>query len=130
MSQDKKKATIKGTFQTKDKLLTVNLPVILFQDGSCIVAYCPALNVYGYGLNEEEAKQSFETSLGEFFRYTITKKTFKSELEALGWTVKRKDKYTPPTFSSLLDNNEEFRDIFNTKNFTKFDTGVSIPLSA
>lgn len=114
----------------KKGIIRVQLPVILFKDGNIYVAYCPAVNVYGYGATEGEAKKSFEVSLSEFFRYTINKDTLASELEALGWKVRHGSKYSPPEFSALLSKNADVQAIVNTKPFKKFDRGVNIPLSA
>jgi hypothetical protein len=63
-------------------LIEVSLPVVLFKENNIHIAYCPAVNVYGYGESDSEAKKSFEISLSEFFRYTITLLSTKS------WTVK------------------------------------------
>jgi hypothetical protein len=112
------------------KVINVNLSVILFQEGGVVIAYCPAVNVYGYGENEREAKKSFEISLSEFFRYTLNKNTLCSELEALGWKIKSSSKFAPPAFSSLLSKNSDLKTIFNTHPFRKIDQGVSIPLPA
>ncbi len=85
---EKKNAQFSGTFKTKNQTIEVRLVVILFNEGDTSIAYCPEVNVYGYGRDEAEARQSFEVALNEFFGYTLNKKTLVSELEALGWTVK------------------------------------------
>lgn len=110
--------------------INVKLAVVLFKENNVHIAYCPAVNVYGYGDSDSEAKKSFEVSLSEFFRYTINKKTLGSELEALGWTVKPGDKFSPPDISTSLNKNTDFKTIFNTKSFSKFDKGFAIPLPA
>jgi hypothetical protein len=125
-----KQAQVSGFYQTDDQVVTVHVPVIFFKEEGTTIAYCPALNVYGYGNDEEQAEESFKIALGEFFRYSLNKKTLIPELEALGWEVKRKKKFIPPVFSTLLDKNPEFKTIFDTRNFTKFETGISIPIPA
>ena len=127
---NKKNTHLKGTINTHNETIEVNLSVILFKEDDNVIAYCPALNVYGYGMTETEAKKSFETSLSEFFRYTLNKKTLNSELEALGWKIRRGPKFIPPVFSTLLSKNSDFRTIFDTKAFKKIDKGVTIPLPA
>jgi hypothetical protein len=84
----KKSARVEGSIGASNRTIEVSLSVILFKDNGSNVAFCPALNVYGYGETESEAKKSFEFSLSEFFRYTLNKKTLNSELEALGWKIK------------------------------------------
>jgi hypothetical protein len=61
---------------------------------------------------------------------TINKKTLHSELEALGWKIKNGSIVSPPTISRLLGKNNDFKTIFDTKPFSKFDKGFAIPLEA
>ena len=82
-----KEAKFKGIMTIGKNKITVDLFVIQFEDNGCPVAYCPALNVYGYGNSEEEARRSFELCLSEFFDYTTTKHTLIRELESLGWKI-------------------------------------------
>ena len=116
--------------EKKNTRINVKLSVVIFKENNIHIAYCPAVNVYGYGESEGEAQKSFEVSLSEFFRYTINKKTLATELKALGWKVKGDNKMSPPNMSSLLSRNSEFQTIFNTKPFSKFDKGFNIPLPA
>ncbi len=125
--KDNKSAKFSGTFTAKGRKITVNLFVIQFNDGDCCVAYCPALNVYGYGQTEEEARDSFETCITEFFSYTTAKKTLVKELEHLGWVVKKEKKFTPPLFTKLLETNRELKKIMNSRDFTKVNASFSIP---
>ncbi|MBE0663470.1 MAG: hypothetical protein IH597_13500 [Bacteroidales bacterium] len=80
-----KKIEISGTWEGHSHKVDVHLPLILFEDSGSQVVYCPALDVSGYGKSEDEAFESFEICLDEFFRYTINKNTFRAELQRLGW---------------------------------------------
>ncbi len=111
-------------------LINVRLSVVLFKENNIHIAYCPAVDVYGYGENDSEARKSFEVSLAEFFRYGMEKNTLNSELAALGWTIKNGSAVSPPDITTLLSNNNDFKTIFNTKPFRKIDKGVAIPLFA
>lgn len=122
--------TFSGLYENKDGKVTVKLSVIFFNDTDSVISYCPALNVYGYGKDESDSKQSFETSLEEFFKYTMNKGTLFQELESLGWTITNSKKINPPAFSDLLKNNKEFEDIFNNHDFTKVDRVFEIPEAA
>jgi len=62
-------AHFKGVWNGEKEQVHVNVPLILFEEDGAQIVYCPALDVSGYGKDETEAKQSFEVSLGEFFRY-------------------------------------------------------------
>jgi len=66
----------------------VGLSLIEFNENDVTIVYSPALNISGYGYNSDEAKNSFNIALHEFFQYTNNKKTFDKVLKELGWTFK------------------------------------------
>lgn len=121
-----------GNWNDGRQEIIVNLPMIQFEEDNCQILYCPALEVHGYGETESEAYESFKVSLSEFFKYTIRKGTFESEMIRLGWKIgKSKNKgFTPPTMKHLLDKNENFSRIFNNFPFKKFDKPVTFPAVA
>ena len=120
---------INGKWKNDQHTVNVNLSLIIFEEEGSSIVYCPALDVSGYGLNENEAIESFEVSLGEFFQYTLHKKTFISELKRMGWTIKKsKTKpMTPPTMSKMLEENANFSHIFNNYPFKKINEQIAIP---
>lgn len=124
------KGIISGRMTTSYKKVEVRLSFISFKDSGCQIIYCPALDLSGYGKTKEEAKSSFEIVLEEFLKYTIHKGTLVKDLEALGWKrsgSKAKGIMTPPEISSLLDTNDDFREIFDNHQFTKSDANVPMP---
>lgn len=125
-----KGAKLTGIVITQNQHIQISLSVVLFEDSGSQIAYCPALNVYGYGNTEAEARSSFETCLTEFLDYAIRKKTLGKELAALGWTIKKEKKFSAPTFSKLLDSNKDLRKIMDTKDFKKINTSFSLPAFA
>lgn len=105
------------------------LPLIIFEEDNCIITFCPALDLSGYGSTESEANHSFEETLSEYFKYTVNKKTLAEDLKKLGWTIRknlRKDPI-PPSLGDLLESNEDFKRIFNTHEFRKRNTTINIP---
>ena len=120
---------INGKWKNDEHTVNVNLSLIIFEEEGSSIVYCPALDVSGYGPNEDEAIESFEVSLGEFFQYTLHKKTFISELKRMGWTIKKsKTKpMTPPTMSKMLEENANFSHIFNNYPFKKINEQIAIP---
>lgn len=126
-----RKANLQGGFISGHQHIDVNLSLIIFEEDQCSIVYCPALDVSGYGKSEDEAMQSFTTCLGDFFSYTIHKKTFYSEMTNMGWKIKKSkiQKMTPPTISHLLESNENFSRIFNEHDFRKVDKPIGIPVS-
>ena len=120
---------INGKWKSDEQTVNVNLSLIIFEEEGSSIVYCPALDVSGYGPNEDEAIESFEVSLGEFFQYTLHKKTFISELKRMGWRIKKnKTKLmTPPTMSKMLDENANFSHILNNYPFKKINEQIAIP---
>lgn len=117
----------KGTF------VDVGIKLVQFKDSGCQVVYAPALEVYGYGKNIEEAKDSFVTCLEEFIDYTIAKGTLQSELKRLGWKIKgRKNNKTfkVPDFSDLLTKNERLIEIMNEREVRTFKADIPMAIPA
>ena len=126
-----KQGSLKGAYQFKGNQLNVDLSLIEFEEDGSHILYCPALDLAGYGVNEEEAMSSFTICLSEFFHYTQNKGTFFEELRRLGWKIKKTkfSKMTPPPMSKLLDHNENFSRIFNEHSFRKFDKKIEMPVA-
>jgi len=124
-----KKQTMSGQWISGRNRIKCDLALIIFKDENNIIAYCPALDLSGYGSSEEEAKKSFEITLSEYFRYTVNKRTLAEDLKKNGWTIRKnlKKKPEPPTLANLLQKNEDFSRIFNTYDFQKRSATIDIP---
>lgn len=105
----------------------VGLSLIEFIENDVTIVYSPALNLSGYGYNSDEAKNSFNIALHEFFQYTNNKKTFDKVLIELGWTIKgskKKPKMEAPLNSDLIAKNPLYNDIINSKNYKVYKEDV------
>jgi hypothetical protein len=122
-------AAIKGEWSSGPFHINVNLSMIIFEEDGSIIVFCPALDVSGYGISEDEAMKSFSHCLNEFFQYTTHKKTFDKELVRMGWKIKKSkiQKMTPPPMAELLQTNENFSRIFNNYSYRKIDQPVAMP---
>jgi hypothetical protein len=127
-----KQLQYKGKFSGTKGTVNLQVPVISFIDDNTHIFFCPALDLSGYGMDETEARSSFDTVLEEYLNYTINKNSLWKDLKNLGWTVKKSSSKPaiPPSMSVLLEKNEEFSRIFNNYPFKKFNTGVSLPAYA
>lgn len=127
-----KKGTLTGTWSGGQNEIQCTLPIIIFEEDTNYIFYCPALDLSGYGSTESEASESFNVVLSEYFRYTVNKKTLASDLKRLGWKVRKSmsRKATPPNLSRLLETNEDFSRIFNEHDFRKTEKIVNIPVMA
>jgi hypothetical protein len=125
---DKKQANAK--YSDGKNNVELNVSIFLWQEDSVFYVYSPALDLTGYGLSKEEARESFETVLLEFVKYTHNKKTIFKELENLGWAVnKRKKRVVSPDFEDLLSENDHFRDLYKTKDLVRDSSNVNLELA-
>jgi len=123
------KGKASGSISIRFHRFDVLLDLITFKEDNTTIVYCPPLEVYGYGVDENEANESFKISLTEFFKYCTNKNTLRLELKRLGWQLKKsKTKpMIPPTITELLSSNENLSRIYNNYDFRKTATNVSIP---
>ncbi len=127
-----KKGILTGSWKNGYQEIKCKLPLIIFEEESNHIFYCPALDLSGYGATEEEASHSFNEVLSEYFRYTTHKGTLAKDLKRLGWTLRKslKKKPIPPTLGKLLETNEDFSRIFNNHDFRKIETEIRLPAIA
>lgn len=124
---DKRQA--KAKFTDGRNNVELKLSIFLWEEDSIFYVYSPALDLTGYGLNKEEARESFEVVLQEFIAYTHNKKTIFTELENLGWAVnKKKKRVVSPNFEDMLSENEHFNDLYKSKNLIRDSSNVNLQL--
>ncbi len=125
---DKKQANAR--YSDGKKNVELNVSIFLWEEDSIFYVYAPALDLTGYGLSKEEARESFETVLHEFIVYTHNKKTIFKELENLGWAVnKRKKRIISPDFEDMLSENEHFKHLYKSKDLTRDTSNVNLELA-
>ena len=124
------KNKIFGSWTDGEKVIDVNLQVIIFTEDKTHIVYCPALNLTGYGETVPQAEESFRIVLNEYFNYTSNKKTLAEDLKDMGWKIRKdmKKPATPPTMSELLQQNDEFRNIFDNYDYKKVSTSIRMPI--
>lgn len=78
--------------------ISLSIPIQIFPEDKFWIAYCPILEISGYGDSEEQAKESFEVSLKIFIDETVKKGTLEKILLDLGWSLSKfpKASYKPP----------------------------------
>lgn len=119
-----------GKFNNSEAHVNVNVGLLQFEEEGTTIIYSPAFDLSGYGKSSDDAKNSFEEAMDEFFRYTIHKKTLVKELNRLGWkltSIKKQKNIKAPLLADLITKNNYLSEILNDKQFTKFDQTVSIP---
>jgi hypothetical protein len=126
------KLIAKGVYKHGNDEMEFTLPVILFSEESTIIAYCPVLDLSGYGVDEAAAKDSLRIVLGEFINYSLEHNSFESELRRLGWKVRiektRLSKVEMPDISNVFRDNPKIHSLMKHGSFQKYDERVSIPV--
>lgn len=133
MAKAHKESLLRGTINTaKNTGIKIQLTVYLFEEDEYTIAYCPALDLSGYGMNETEAKDDLQAVLTEYFIYTTNKKTIRQDLQNLGWTLKKSThkKMTPPSEEHIMKTNENFNHIMKTFPVRKINTPIQMPAFA
>lgn len=102
--------------------ISVDLSVILYEEDGMHYAYCAALDVLGYGLDDDEAKLSFEVMLEEILKEAVSEGNLYALLESYGW-----HKSEPPKISDLISRSEELADIINNKAYRTIRENITIP---
>jgi hypothetical protein len=126
-----KQQRTKGAYTDSKNQVVFDLPVVSYEEDKLQVIYAPSLDVFGYGKTERDAMDSFKIALEEFIRYTTNKKTLTKVLENMGWVVKPKKRmFKAPSLGYLIDENKQFNEIFNHKNFRKFNEQIGVPMYA
>ncbi len=109
--------------------IEVKVDLIEYEEAGIYYVYSPAFDLVGYGKTAIEARESWQTVLEEYFSYTLNKKTLVKDLESRGWTIKKKKKFTSPSLTWMLRNNDQLLDIYNNHNFQKITKPVLVPLA-
>jgi hypothetical protein len=123
------KGVIQAEWKSGNRKIDMSLPLIIFQEDDVYIAYCPALDLTGSGNTEQQAIESFNIVIGEYFLYTTRKNTLADDLKQHGWIIRknRSRQMRPPDLSRLLETNKDFSEIFNKHQFRKIDQRVQVP---
>lgn len=105
------------------------LAIFLFREDDNFIAYSPALDLSGYGKTEEDARNSFNIVLKEYFDYAINEGTLYEDLKSHGWLLK-KHKIETPKISVLVRQNDELSNILDKKDFKKYHEPIKVPALA
>jgi len=123
-----KQVGFSGKWHGGKNTITVNVPLMFFEEGGSHIAYIPVLDISGYGETEDAAYSSLQHVLSEYFAYTVNKKTLFEDLRAHGWTIRKKTKpFIAPEITDLINKNEYLHDIVNTRPYRMDRIDVNLP---
>ena len=110
------KLNYKAKHTSEGSTISTELTLISFEEGDVSFVYCPALDLTGYGNDEDEAKKSFSQTLKMYFDDTTNKNTLFQDLEKHGWIIEKQKKLKSPDFDFLFRRNKQFKSIVNISN--------------
>ena len=123
-----KKGNISGDWKQGKNRVTVNLPVMYFEENGVQIAYIPVLDIVGYGNDEKEALDCLSVAIDDYFTYTIRKNTLLEDLKSHGWIIRKKTKpYIAPELTDLINKNDYLHDIVNSRPYKMDRIDVDMP---
>jgi len=119
----------KGKFSHKQTEIGVDIELVQFEEDGIFYVLSPALDLTGYGKDENEAQTSFSIVLKEFIEYAVIKHTLLKELKRLGWHIKGKEfkVIKAPSLPTLIPKNPELAALFTSKRVTTVPRKIMIP---
>ena len=112
-------------------VVKTTVQILLFKEDRIFIAYCPSLDISGYGYTEKEAKSSFQITLDEFIEYTTENSTLQSELEKLGLMMEgsKIPKFTAPSDKLMLLKNKELENIIKYRVYKAYQQKLTLKIS-
>jgi hypothetical protein len=108
---------------------TIRLALFSYIDEGVHVVYAPALDLFGYGTDEAEARQSFDLVLDEYLIHTAQNHTLTADLRANGWNFGPDSQIvTAPELHETLRRNPDFYQLIQSRPFRKFDRVMVLPI--
>lgn len=68
-----------------DRVIELQLSVLVFQEGEFYVSYCPSLEMTSYGDSIQDAKDAFDEAMRIYFEDCQKNKTLQQDLISHGW---------------------------------------------
>lgn len=110
------------------KKVEARLDVFCFENDGCRICYAPALDLAGYGLNDQEAEDSFQITFNEFIGDIVKNDKVDSVLSSLGWKLMKRS-VLAPDMTNILMTNKTLQGIFNMTNYVKSSQNLSVSLA-
>ncbi len=111
--------------------ITIKVSVFLFVEGKTRIAFCPSLDLCGYGASESDAKADFEYVITDWFSTQVANNTLKEDLRKHGWTLQDEHVAIEPSMSTVLRRSSQLKEIVKS-DFKKHNTRrrIAVPLSS
>ena len=70
--------------------ISIRVSVYTFREGDNVIAYCPSLDLSGYGRTQKEAKESFGIVMKDYLDYCTSEGTLHEDLISHGWQMEHR----------------------------------------
>lgn len=117
-----------GRISESQGYFQIEVPLILFEEDELFYAHIPPLDITGYGKTEQEATESLEVMLDEFFSYTTKNHSLEKVLKKLGWKKKPTVKY--PSISDMISQNELLKETIDNRRSRIERKNIKMPMFA
>lgn len=105
------------------------LDVFSYKEDGVQMMYAPSLDLCGYGSTVEEAKQSFNVVVSEYFRFGLENGTLEADLRAHGWKPSSEmQEYESPDILSIMRSNKQLQSVMR-KDYRKVSKRLSVPVA-
>ena len=123
-----------NTIKISNKGIEVKVAVFVYldtehPDKDMFIAYCPSLNLIGYGNGEDNAKKDFEWIMGDYLEDMIAQGSLEEDLKSLGWTAMNKS-FKEPEVLDMANNNEQLKDVVNKGDYRQINIDKFCPAFA
>lgn len=98
-------------------------------DGDMYIAYCPSLNLVGYGNGMENAKKDFEWIMEDYLDDMLKQGTLEKDLVEHGWKATKKS-FSEPIVSDMVNHNQQLRDVVNKGGYQNINIDITCPAMA
>jgi hypothetical protein len=110
--------------------METQIAIFSYIDEDIHAVYAPSLDLFGYGDDEQEAKQSFEIVLTEYLNYQAENNTLEEDLRKNGWNVNDDENiFSPPSLQKMLENESDLARIIQ-KPYKKNNLAINLPIFA
>lgn len=106
-----------NTIKLSNKGIEVKVSVFVYLDaeypeGNMFIAYCPSLNLVGYGNGETNAKKDFEWIMDDYLNDMMSNGTLEDDLKNHGWVLSKKT-FQEPKISDMIARDKELKDFID-----------------
>ena len=111
------------------ELISIRVSVYLFEEDGSKIAYCPSLDLCGYGRTQKDAAADLDFILKHWLRDQMENNTLREDLAAHGWILESEDRAQEPSFAETVRRNAQLKRLGN-KEFSKKNKQLRLPCFA